>query len=127
MRSEGDMSEEIRRLQAELRAFARERNWERYHTPRNLAALIATEAGELLALFRWDQDGVRESPDRVRHELADVFLGVLRFADVARIDLIRASNEKLLVNRDRYPVEKQLDLTARTSSRNETGRSECWR
>ncbi|MGH7469400.1 MAG: hypothetical protein ACRENP_15730 [Longimicrobiales bacterium] len=64
-------ADHIGELQQELRAFARARDWERYHSPRNLAALISSEAGELLALFRWDQDSVREQPDRVRHELAD--------------------------------------------------------
>lgn len=93
----------ITRLQRELAQFARERNWEEYHTPRNLAALISSEAGELLALFRWDQDAVRESPDRVREELADVFLGVLRFADVTGIDLVAAAEAKLAANARKYP------------------------
>ena len=93
-------------LQRELAAFARERSWEPYHTPRNLAALISSEAGELLALFRWDQDAVAESPSKVRQELADVFLGVLRFADVAGIDVIEASLAKLAINREKYPADQ---------------------
>jgi NTP pyrophosphatase (non-canonical NTP hydrolase) len=91
-------------IQHELGAFARERDWEKYHTPRNLAALIASEAGELLALFRWDQDSVRERPEDVRHEVADVLLGILRLADVAGIDLESAAREKLALNRMRYPA-----------------------
>ena len=91
-------------LQAELREFARVRDWEQYHTPRNLAALVASEAGELLALFRWGQDAVREQPDDVRHEVADVFLAVLRLADVAAIDLETAAREKLALNHAKYPV-----------------------
>jgi NTP pyrophosphatase (non-canonical NTP hydrolase) len=94
----------VAHVQRELATFAQERDWERYHTPRNLAALIASEAGELLALFRWDQDSVRERPDEVRHEVADVFLGILRFADVAGIDLEAAAREKLELNRSRYPL-----------------------
>lgn len=90
-------------LQAELRSFAAERAWERYHTPQNLAALIATEAGELLSLFRWGQDSLADKPVAVRHELADVFLGVLRFADIAGIDVLEAAREKLEVNRENYP------------------------
>jgi dCTP diphosphatase len=90
-------------LQQELRRFARERDWEKYHTPRNLAALISSEAGELLALFRWDQDSVAERPAEVREELADVFLAVLRFADIAGIDLTNASAEKLSANELNYP------------------------
>jgi dCTP diphosphatase len=95
---------QIADLQQELRAFARERDWERFHSPRNLAALISSEAGELLALFRWDQDSLSAKPESVRHELADVFLGVLRFADVAGIDLVAAASEKLAMNRMKYPV-----------------------
>lgn len=98
------MSETIASLQAELRRFARERDWERFHTPRNLAALIATEAGELLALFRWDEDAVAERPDAVRHEVADVFLGLLRFADVVGLDLAEAASEKLRINAENYPA-----------------------
>lgn len=84
--------------------FARERDWEQYHTPRNLAALISSEAGELLALFRWDQDSVAERPAEVAQELADVFLGVLRLADVAGIDLVQAAENKLRLNAAKYPA-----------------------
>lgn len=93
-------------VQRELTVFARERNWERYHTPRNLAALISSEAGELLALFRWDQDSIKDRPAEVRHEVADVLLGILRFADIAGIDLESAAREKLALNRIRYPAHE---------------------
>lgn len=99
------MSDQLQRLQQNLAAFAHERGWERFHTPRNLAALISTEAGELLALFRWEQDAVHEQRDKVEEELADVLLGVLRFADVAGIDLISAAQRKLRLNASAYPVE----------------------
>lgn len=96
----------IEDLQRDLRAFAAARQWERYHTPQNLAAAIATEAGELLALFRWGQDSLVEKPQAVRHELADVFLGVLRFADLAQIDLLAAAREKIEINALNYPPER---------------------
>lgn len=92
-------------LQKRLASFARERDWEQYHTPRNLAALIATEAGELLALFRWDQDALGDDRRAVEAELADVLLGVLRFADVAGIDLHDAALRKLEANRQKYPAQ----------------------
>ena len=91
-------------LQAELRDFARARDWERYHTPQNLASLISSEAGELLALFRWGQDSLADKPEAVRQEIADVFLGVLRFADVAGIDLAEAAAAKIRLNSERYPL-----------------------
>lgn len=96
-------ADHIALLQEELRRFARERDWEQFHTPQNLAALVSSEAGELLALFRWGQNALSDSPEDVRHELADVFLGVLRFADVAGINLYDAAVEKLRVNAARYP------------------------
>jgi len=97
-------ADEVAFLQEELRRFAQERDWEQFHTLQNLAALVSTEAGELLALFRWGQDAMQDRPEDVRHELADVFLGVLRFADVAGIDLFGAAVEKLRLNATRYPV-----------------------
>jgi dCTP diphosphatase len=99
------MPDPITELQNELRVFARDRGWDRYHTAQNLAALISSEAGELLALFRWGQDSLLDAPDKVRHELADVCLGVLRFADVAGIDLAAACREKISLNARRYPAE----------------------
>jgi dCTP diphosphatase len=91
-------------LQQRLREFARARDWEQYHTPRNLAALIASEAGELLALFRWDQDALAEDLQQVEDEVADVLLGLLRFADVAGIDLHSAAGRKLKKNALKYPA-----------------------
>lgn len=97
-------ADQVALLQEELRRFAQERDWEQFHTLQNLAALVSTEAGELLALFRWGQDSMHDRPEEVRHELADVFLGVLRFADVAGINLFDAAGEKLRLNATRYPV-----------------------
>jgi dCTP diphosphatase len=94
----------IEELQLRLRDFAGERHWDHYHTPGNLAALISTEAGELLALFRWGQDASVERQLEVQHELADVFLGVVRFADCVGIDLVSAAYEKIAINELRYPV-----------------------
>lgn len=94
----------IATLQAELRKFASDRDWEQYHTPRNLSALVASEAGELLALFRWGQDALSECRSDVCEEIADVFLAVLRFADVAEIDLAEVARQKLALNHEKYPI-----------------------
>ena len=92
----------IASLQADLREFARRREWEQYHTPRNLAALIASEAGELLAYYRWGDQPAGQLVE-VGEEVADVFLGILRFADVAGINLVDAARRKLSMNAEKYP------------------------
>ncbi len=66
--------------------------------------MIASEAGELLALFRWGEDAVAGRRADVEDELADVFLAVLRFADVAGVDLVQAAGTKLALNEERYPA-----------------------
>lgn len=104
------MSDWVEDLQRELSEFAVERDWEQYHTPQNLAALIASEAGELLALFRWGQNSVEEQPERVREELADVLLGILRFADVTGIDLESSARSKLEINERNYPGTGEISV-----------------
>lgn len=94
-------------------AFCRERDWDRYHNPKDLAIGISTEAGELLDLFRFlDPEQCRElvSTDpgrtRVSEELADVLFFVLRFAQMNDIDLEAALADKIVKNTGKYPVEK---------------------
>ncbi|MFD9592073.1 nucleotide pyrophosphohydrolase [Kitasatospora sp. NPDC059973] len=98
-------------LQRELAAFAAERDWEQFHTPKNLAMALGGEAGELLELFQWltpkQSSVVMNDPERgqrVRKEVADVFAYLLRLADVLGIDLEQALTEKIAANRAKYPV-----------------------
>lgn len=97
-------------LRARLRAFARERDWEQYHTPKNLAMALAAECGELLALFQWltpDESRTITSDDArseaVRDELADVMIYLLRLADILEIDLVESVHDKVERNERRYP------------------------
>ncbi|HTD07210.1 nucleotide pyrophosphohydrolase [Undibacterium sp.] len=93
-----------------LKTFAAERDWEQFHTPKNLAASISIEAAELLELFQWSrgqqwnefQDAKLKS--RAAEELADILLYLIRFADLAGIDLEQAARQKLLANADKYPA-----------------------
>ncbi|MFJ1562135.1 nucleotide pyrophosphohydrolase [Streptomyces mirabilis] len=98
-------------LQDELARFAAEREWEQFHTPKNLAMALAGESGELLEVFQWltpEQSAqVMEDPARavqVREEMADVFAYLLRLADVLGLDLEQALTEKIETNRRKYPV-----------------------
>jgi len=96
-----------------LKRFADERDWEQFHTPKNIATSITIEAAELLELFQWSrgQGGWDEIHDeklraRVEEELADVLIYVLRFADLAKIDLAKAAERKIAQNALKYPAEK---------------------
>ncbi len=102
----------IESLTAQLREFARERDWEQFHTPKNLAMAVSGETGELVSLFQWLKDDevaewlrAPENRTAVEHEMADVFGYLLRLADILGIDLVEALREKIQVNGQKYPVE----------------------
>lgn len=100
--SDGDGLE---RLRQRLRAFAQERDWERHHTPKNLTAAIAGEAGELAAVLQWatpEEDVSRYRPD-LEEEMADVLIYLTRLADVLQVDLVSAADRKIDRNAIRYP------------------------
>jgi dCTP diphosphatase len=95
-----------------LRSFAAERDWDQFHTPKNLATSISVEAGELLELFQWSRgqkdwnevsDGAIQG--RVEDELADILLYVIRFADKAGMDLQAIAERKIASNKSERVVQ----------------------
>ena len=101
------------KLATALRSFAAERDWDQFHTPKNLATSIAVEAAELLELFQWSRgqkgwDEVAGVPitAKIEDELADILLYVIRFADKAGIDLQAIAERKIASNAEKYPPEK---------------------
>ena len=98
-------------LRDALRQFAVERDWDQFHSPRNLAIALTVEASELLEHFQWIRD---ESPAdlsteqlaAVREELADVLLYLIRLADKLNVDLEAAAEDKLKKNAEKYPIAK---------------------
>ena len=98
-------------LRDSLRSFAAERDWDQYHSPKNLAAALIVEAGELLEHFQWLTDGASKSITtkqlvEVREEMADVLVYLVRLADKLNIDLLAAAREKIERNALKYPVKK---------------------
>lgn len=98
-------------LQERIRAFNAERDWGRYHCPRNLAMALSVEANELLELYLWSQDegpqpAVPSREPRVAEELADVLILLLNLADKHDIDLLAAADAKLDANALKYPADK---------------------
>ncbi|WP_245647112.1 nucleotide pyrophosphohydrolase [Microtetraspora niveoalba] len=103
------MSTELERLALRLREFARARDWEQFHTPKNLAMALAGEVGELVAEFQWLTPAESADLDpatlaRVRGEIADVMAYLVRLADSLGVDLAEATNAKLDENERRYDV-----------------------
>jgi len=108
-----DSSGSIVQLQEAVREFCERRDWDQFHNPKDLAIGIATEAGELLSLFRFLNEAESLSVlvdgrkrEQVEDELADVLFFVLRFAQKAGIDLAACLTRKLAKNAMRYPIAK---------------------
>lgn len=106
---------DIKRLQAEIAHFAEERDWEKFHTIKNLVLALLGEAGELASVVQWlekvDKEFLDSHPEirqDLADELADVFIYLLRIADVADIDILYVSKEKMQKNSARYTVEKSF-------------------
>jgi dCTP diphosphatase len=105
------LSDSLLQLRDALRAFAAEREWDQFHSPRNLATALSVEAAELLEPFQWLTDEQSRSlpPDAraaVEQELADVLLYLVRLADKLDVDLAAAARAKIARNAEKYPVEK---------------------
>lgn len=100
---------DIEAVQRRLGAFAAERDWEKFHSPKNLAMALAAEAGELIEIFQWQSETESANPDSaqktaIAHELADVLIYLLRLADRLTIDLDAAVVEKMKINAEKYPI-----------------------
>ncbi len=98
-------------LTQKLAHFAKERDWEQFHSPKNLAMALIVEAGELVEQLQWlsEEETRRLSPEQheaVSEEAADVLLYLLRFADRLQIDLERAAWAKIEKNAAKYPADK---------------------
>jgi dCTP diphosphatase len=101
---------DIPTLQARLREFAAERDWDQFHSPKNLTMALAGEAGELLEVFQWLTEAQSREPmdeDRARaaEEIADIQIYLLRLADILEISIPVETVAKIQQNERRYPIE----------------------
>lgn len=106
-----DADSDLARLRDLVRGFVDERDWDQFHTPKNLASALSVEAAELLEHFQWLRDGRAEELGagklvEVRHEMADVLVYLVRLADKLDVDLFAAVEEKMVLNRAKYPAER---------------------
>jgi len=112
------MSDSLEDLIKAVRAFADERNWEQFHSPKNLASALIVEAAELLEHFQWlsqeqSRKLSREKRDEVALEMADVLIYLCRLSDQLDIDLLAAARKKMVLNGEKYPVEQARNSAAK--------------
>lgn len=105
------MAKSIEDLQAKLRKFADDRDWNQFHSPKNLSMALSAEVGELLEHFQWlteeesyltDNDAVKKL---VSEEIADIFLYLLRLSDKLGVDIMDYASKKIQINDGKYPIE----------------------
>ncbi|MGZ0654544.1 nucleotide pyrophosphohydrolase [Coraliomargarita sp. W4R53] len=108
-----DSDTQFQEIKDRVLAFAKERDWEQFHSPKNLSMAIAAEAAELMEHFLWQgTDASRTDIEaeklraKVEEELADVFIYAIEFANIAGIDISAIIEAKMKLNAEKYPVEK---------------------
>lgn len=117
---------DINKIKSDLRKFAEERDWEQFHSPKNLAMALSGEVGELSEIFQWlteDQSDKENISDedlaKVREEVADILLYIIRLSDKLDIDLEQALFDKLKINKEKYPVELSKGNATKYNRRDE--------
>jgi len=104
-------TDSLEQLRLRLAKFADDRDWQQFHSPKNLSMALIAEAAELVEHFQWLSEAQSLQLDenkrsQVRLELADILIYLIRTADRLNIDLVSAANDKIVINDSRYPVEK---------------------
>ena len=106
------MPDTLQTISNDLKKFALERDWEQFHTPKNLSMALIAEAAELVEHFQWltpeESKGKNIKSDKLKdisHEMADIFIYLLRISEQLDIDLIAATREKMAINEKRFPAE----------------------
>lgn len=105
------MDKNFEQLKDRIRQFANERDWDQFHSPKNLSMALAAEAGELLERFQWISEEQSknlnsEKLQKVGEELADIQIYLIRLADKLGIDLLDTAAKKIDVNEQKYPADK---------------------
>ena len=103
---------DLKTIKEKLRKFSQDRDWDQYHSPKNLAMAMSVEVAELLEIFQWSNDGGmekiedKETKKLIEEEIADIFNYLVKFVDLMDLDLEELSLEKIKKNDMKYPVNK---------------------
>jgi len=114
----------IKELQDKIDKFAKERDWDQFHSPKNLVMALTSEVGELIEIFQWltQEQSKKENIDEIeniKNEVADIFIYLLRFSDILDIDLEEAVIKKMKMNADKYPIELSKGNATKYNKRDE--------
>ncbi|UUM32350.1 nucleotide pyrophosphohydrolase [Vibrio japonicus] len=109
---------ELEQLQKKLRVFAEERDWDKFHSPKNLVMALSGEVGELVEHFQWLTEEqslhlTEEQKEEVACEAADVFMYLLCFTEKTNINLLEACEKKLAINAQKYPLRKSYGVATK--------------
>ena len=104
------LNSEVKNYQDKLKTFAEDREWEQFHSPKNIACALSVEASELLEIFQWlsseqSQKLNEKQIGEVRDEISDVFLYLIKLADTLDINLSESLDQKMIKNEAKYPAE----------------------
>jgi len=112
-------------IKEKLRDFSKERDWEKFHNPKNLATALSVEASELLEIFQWSNDGglseINDPKKRkeIEKEISDIFNYLLKLVDILNMDLEKAALEKIKENGEKYPIEQSKGKSVKYSQFND--------
>jgi len=110
--------DELEEIKLHLREFAKERDWDQFHSPKNFSMALIVECAELVEHFQWltDEQSKKLAPDtldEVSLEMADIMIYLIRLADKLDIDLIESVNRKIVLNAKKYPIDKSKGLATK--------------
>ena len=102
---------ELEKIKSRLRQFAEERDWDQFHSPKNLSMALSAEVAEIVEHFQWlteeqSKNLAKEKLEEVETELADTLIYLIRLADKLDVDLLAAAQRKIEINEQKYPVDK---------------------
>ena len=110
----------ITEIQKKISDFAQERDWEQFHTPKNLAMALSVEASELVEIFQWLTEkqsfNIKNNPQdflKVKDELADILTYLVRISDILGVNLNEEFHRKIQLNAQKYPVEKAKGMATK--------------
>ena len=112
---------DLNKLKRNLAEFTAERDWDQFHSPKNLVMALTGEVGELNELFQWltEEQSKNLQNEEIKNEIADIFIYIIRLADKLDIDIEEAVKKKMEINKNKYPIELSRGNSTKYNKRDE--------